>query len=181
MPINLPEYDLSLFTIPKCGGTTIWEWCYYIRTGESFSKSEKDGIYSQGWMRGGPLKKKLIVVRDPVDRFVSGYRNFRDKRGLNLDFDEFVKKFHWLYSTKDNYHHHFRPQSSCVQHPLDHFDHVFHFSEYKMVRKFLESRTRMKLPNYHHQKSRHERPEISQGHLRYIKSFYQQDYDAGFC
>jgi len=96
-PIHLPEQDLTLFVIPKNGGTTLWLWTYYLRT---CGKTAEGNVYHQQWLSGGGcLANTLIVRRDPIGRFISGYRNFRDKRGLELDFNAFVNAFHQLYET----------------------------------------------------------------------------------
>jgi hypothetical protein len=87
LPIHLPDADLSIYTIPKNGGTTLWAWVYFVRTGGQLPFGN---VYDETWLSDGPLmQRKLIVRRDPVDRFISGYRNFRDNRGLTLGFDEF--------------------------------------------------------------------------------------------
>jgi hypothetical protein len=88
MPLNLPDLNLSLLPVPKNGSSTLWTWGDLLRTGE---ECEKD-IYANEWMFDGPPEaKSLMVRRDPVERFISGYRNSWDKRGLDGGFSEFVR------------------------------------------------------------------------------------------
>ncbi|MDF1711326.1 MAG: hypothetical protein P1U90_03765 [Akkermansiaceae bacterium] len=108
MPLNLPDLNLSLYSIPKNGSTTLWMWGYLLQTGE---ECEKD-IYANGWMFDGPPEaESLLVRRDPVERFISGYRNSRDKRGLEVGFSEFVRRFPELMASNREWAHHFRAQA----------------------------------------------------------------------
>jgi hypothetical protein len=83
-------------------------WGYLLQTGE---ECEKD-IYANGWMFDGPPEaESLLVRRDPVERFISGYRNSRDKRGLEVGFSEFVRRFPELMASNREWAHHFRAQA----------------------------------------------------------------------
>ncbi len=179
-PIHLPEQDLSLFTIPKNGGTTLWWWTYYLRT---CGRSAEGNVYDHGWLSGGGcLGRTLIVRRDPVSRFISGYRNFRDKRGLELDFDSFVEAFPSLYATDTNLRHHFTPQSQFYPtRPIASFDHVIDFGKFHEVKEILEDYSGAILPELHHQKAIFDDFQVRPGHLEFIRSFYAEDYDNGFC
>lgn len=123
MPLNLPDLSLSLYSIPKNGSTTLWMWGYLLRTGE---ECEKD-IYANGWMFDGqPEAESLLVRRDPVERFISGYRTSRDKRGLEVGFSEFVRRFPELMASNREWAHHFRTQADFFPElPLREVDHLF--------------------------------------------------------
>lgn len=51
MPIHLPEQGVSIFTIPKNGGTTLWAWVHHLRTGGSPLPAN---IYREKWLEDGP-------------------------------------------------------------------------------------------------------------------------------
>lgn len=178
-PVHLPEIGLSLYTMPKIGGTTIRHWVYFLRTG---NECEGDAIYEHDWLCQGSIQEESVMVRrDPVDRFISGFRNFRDKRGLALSFSEFLEALPRLIRENANYAHHFRPQSSYYpQISLGDVDHVFDFEDFHLIREFLEDRAGKKLPDYHLQKSRFDNFEVTDEQLELIQQYYVQDYMKGF-
>lgn len=177
-PANLPELGLSVLTIPKNGGTTLLHWIHFLRTGRNSSEN----VYQQKWLfEGGLLGETLIVRRDPVERFISGYRNFRDKRGLELGFDDFVRQVPELVLDDDDLWHHFAPQSEYYpSRPLGEVDHVFDFGDFEGIREFLSERAGRELPRYHEQKSRFQDFEVTEDQVASIRQYYVKDYLAGF-
>lgn len=178
-PIHLPEAGLSIFTIPKNGGTTLWAWVYLLQT-----KSEHlpGNVYSQTWLRKGPLQKqKLIVRRDPVERFISAYRNFRDKRGLKLGFDDFFEQFPHRYQTDGDIYQHFRPQSGFYPNmPLESFDHIVDFEHFHEAKSLIEQLSGEQVPDIHYQRAKFCDFEVHEWQAETIARFYQCDYDSGF-
>jgi len=56
--------------------------------------TSEGNIYDHGWMCDGEVEPETMMIRrDPVARFISGYRNFRDKRGWWMGFAEFVGNY----------------------------------------------------------------------------------------
>lgn len=130
---------------------------------------------------GEVQNETLIVGRDPVERFVSGYRNARDKRGLELDFAEFVQRFPELMAANRDWAHHFRAQWEFFpEHPLDQIDHVFDFGDFEEVRKFLEERAGKSLPRYHEQKSNFDDFTVTDQDVDLIQEYFLEDYLKGF-
>jgi predicted O-methyltransferase YrrM len=179
MPVHLPEQDLTIFTIPKNGGTTVMCYVYYIRKGGQLPRGN---VYDEKWLaEGKALGESLIIRRDPVERFVSGYRNFRDKRGLRLDFDEFVGVFPKLYENDLDIKHHFRSQESYFPGmPLSAIDYVVDFHSFHEVKELLEAKSGLVLPDIHFQRSVFHGFEVKEGHLSFIREFFAKDYEAGF-
>lgn len=178
MPVQIPSLGLSFFTIPKNGGTTLWHWSHWLRTG----REVEGNVYHQGWMCDGEVERETVIVRrDPVERFVSGYRNFRDKRGLSMGFDRFVTEIPRLIRSDGDIRHHFAPQSDYFPWmPLAKVDHVFEFEEFGKLRDFLENRAGRKLPAFHAQKSCFSDFEVRDEHIELIQQYYLKDYLAGF-
>jgi hypothetical protein len=178
MPLNLPEHGLSLYPIPKNGSTTLWMWGFLLRTGEECQKD----LYENGWMYDGPVESKTMMVRrDPVARFISGYRNSRDKRGLAMGFPEFVDRLPELMEEDGEIAHHFKAQEAYFpEKPLREVDYVFDFDDFGAVRAFLEERTKVELPDYHEQKSYFDDFTVSGEEIEKIKNYYLDDYIEGF-
>jgi hypothetical protein len=179
LPIHLPEADLSVYTIPKNGGTTLWAWVYFVRTAGQLPPGN---VYDETWLCDGPvMQRKLIVRRDPVDRFISGYRNFRDKRGLTLGFDQFFEQFSSLFRTDGNIRHHFAPQSCYYPDlPLNSFANVVDFECFAETKNLIVQSTGVALPGIHFQRAEFDDFEVQEWQAAAIAQIYQCDYDAGF-
>lgn len=178
MPLNLPDHGLSLYPIPKNGSTTLWMWGYLLRKGEECTEN----IYDNDWMYDGDSEAITMTVRrDPVDRFISGYRNSRDKRGLTLGFSEFVKRLPELMEADSSVAHHFKAQYEFFpEKPLRDHDYVFDFNDFNAIRAFLEHFTKTKLPDYHEQRSYFDDFTVSDEDLETIQNYYLNDYFEGF-
>lgn len=177
--LSLPEVELSLFTAPKTGGTTIASWVHFLRTD---GQEPEANVYDAGWLWSDEVQaEKLRIRRDPVDRFVSGYRNFRDKRGLRLGFSEFLEKFEKLMEEDPNVHHHFQAQHLYYPHAIEDYDYVFDFSRFGDIKQFLEQRTGRRLPTWQHQKARFSNFEVTGKQVDRLREFYAKDYELGFC
>jgi len=179
-PIHLPDIDISIYHVPKNGGTTLWAWVYFLRTGGKLPSYGK--VYEAAWLADGPAcARSLIVRRDPVERFISGYRNFRDHRGLKLEFNPFFEQFPELYQTNANIRHHFRSQSSYYpQLDLSKVDHVVDFDRFTDAKKILEQLSGRDLPDLQLQKAEFSDFEVAEWQAEMIADFYRCDYDAGF-
>lgn len=178
MPIHFPSHDLSIFTIPKNGGTTLWSWCHFVRTGEI----PTGPIYKHAWMCDGPpLSRTIVVRRNPIGRFVSAYRNARDIRGLEVPFDQFVREFPNIVKTSESLLHHFRPQSVHVDdRKIEDFSEVLDFEDFPLVKLRLEEILKCALPDIHLQKSYCDDFTVSDEHIELIQEYYVDDFLAGF-
>lgn len=116
-----------------------------------------------------------------MHRFISGYRTFRDKRGLELALDEFFRKFPVLYQENKNVRWHFRPQSDFFPDmALARFGRVFDFERFDLIKAELERTSGTALPDSHHQQSRFSDFEVMEWQAEQIAEFYRCDYEAGF-
>lgn len=177
--LYLPESNLSLFTVPKTGGTTIASWVHFLRTD---GQESGPNIYDAHWLWSDEVQEeKLRVRRDPVDRFVSGYRNFRDRRGLRLNFEDFVEKFDKLIEENGDIKHHFQAQHRYYPHAIEDYDHVFDFHQFSEIKNFLEERTGRRLPAWRYEKADFSNFEVTSKQVDRIREFYAKDYELGFC
>lgn len=179
MPVNFPDQGLSLFSIPKNSGTTLWMWSLFIRTGK---KVVDANIYDHGWMCDGDIEPESVMIRrDPVDRIISGYRNLRDKRGLWMEFGELVEKVPELIKSEWGNRHHFAPLSDYFPWmPLGKADHVFDFTDFGLVKEILEERCGISLPDYHAQKSKYDDFTVADAQVVLVQQYWVLDHVAGF-
>jgi len=177
--IHIPTIDLSILDIPKNGGTTLWTWAYWLRRG-GFPKG--GNVYGESWLsKGDRQARALMVRRDQVDRFIYGYRNFRDKRGLRLGFVEFVERFDDLYQSDEDTRWHFRPQSRYYPEiPLAKIDHVVDFDDFASAKLLLENLSGQKIPDLHLQRAVFDDFEVDEALAAMIAESYRCDYEAGF-
>jgi len=149
-----------------------------MRTG----KLNEGNIYDEQWLCDGAVEQETVMIRrDPVERLISGYRNFRDKRGLTLDFPDFLRELPNLMAQNHDYLHHFRLQSSYhPDHPLSEVDHVFDFEDFPRIKSFFEARLGQALPDLHHQKACFNDFTVTEKQIDLIQNYYVNDYLAGF-
>ena len=205
------KHHFALYNVPKGGGTTLRSWIYFSRTGQLAIKDEGAGYIQQAsqtykYLRdigyevcnfipwtGGP---SVCVVRDPVDRFISLYRDkiVREKRcGEPIPtLGEFCKNFANLIEAHDFPHrvnpslnylgHHFAPQSLILGKNKDYFEHIFKMEEIDTSLKiFLEGKWGVELPSLHCRKAEKENKVIpSTEELRLIREIYKTDYALGW-
>ena len=201
------DHGFAIYNAPKGGGTTIRSWIYFARTGELALKDKGEGYLVQEqktykflnefgyevcnfipWMDG----PSVCVVRDPVDRFISTYKDKiqREKRCGNPPptLSEFIRDFENLVKTNDKPHganpnlnfleHHFAPQSVILGSDKNYFEHIFRMSEINTkLKEYLEKRWDLQLPDLHCRKAQMSaRLTPTKEDLRLLEKIYQLDF-----
>ena len=151
--ILLARWSLGYLPIPKVACTSIKEALFRLATDEAFSPKAAGGathVHSYFDRRScdiGQARRRLIVVRDPIQRFLSGYSNRvlhhqelsreylqrqpmwerlkREEFPFDPDLESFIDRLA-LYRQVPTIDHHFRPMSEFVP-PLASFDKVYPF------------------------------------------------------
>lgn len=151
--ILLAQWSLGYVPIPKVACTSIKEALFRLGTGGKFSPEVAAGdahVHSYFDRRSCDIsaaKRRLVVVRDPIQRFLSGYSNrvvhhkelsqeyvqrqpaWKDLDLQDFVFDpdinEFVDRLD-IYRQISTIDHHFRPMSEFLP-PLSSFDKVYRF------------------------------------------------------
>lgn len=201
------EHHFALYNVPKGGGTTLRSWIYFSRTGQLAIKDEGAGYINQESKTYKYLKDigyevcdfvpwidgpSVCVVRDPVDRFISLYRDkiVREKRcGEPIPtLGEFCRNFANLMEAHDFPHganpdlnylgHHFAPQSLIIGKNKDYFEHIFKMEEIDTSLKvYLEGKWGISLPSLHCRKAEKRSKIIpSTEELLLIREIYKSDY-----
>ena len=201
------DHGFAIYNAPKGGGTTIRSWIYFAKTGELALRDEGNGYINQAKKTSKSLKEmgyevcnfipwmdgpSVCVVRDPVDRFISTYKDKiqREKRCGNPPptLSEFIRDFENLVKTNDKPHganpnlnfleHHFAPQSVILGSDKNYFEHIFRMSEINTkLKEYLEKRWDLQLPDLHCRKAQMSaRPTPTKEDLRLLEKIYQLDF-----
>jgi len=124
---------------------------------------------------------KFCLVRDPVERFVSGYSNkvLHHKAIPFVEFEDFINNFDYLYGRYGVIRHHFLPQIHFIGNDPDYYDEIYNIknidSLLKKLKSFLniESIKSYKLQTGGSDKKPVPTPEQTQ----WIKDRYKKDYE----
>lgn len=137
---------------------------------------------------------KFCVVRDPVDRFISGYRNrildnedliagrTRAGNGGDLpkfpDIDFFALHLAEYCAANDRIDWHFRPQADIIGAPAA-FDRIYDISDIEKLYSDLKANCGVTLTAQRQNVSRAPEPtQLSAPARQAVKAFYAADYDA---
>jgi hypothetical protein len=175
--------SLAYHATPKCGCTSV-KAMILESLGETVAGSEDEAILEIHKSIGSPPFRKFkadfrfCVVRDPVERFVSGYSNrvlhFGDTP--EVDFDEFVEKFSYYYRKFPRIKHHFLPQIFFIGKRPEYFTNIFWISEMEEVREFLSSISKKEIGLGPRQSGGSDRkPVPNEEQIQFIRDFYKQD------
>lgn len=183
MLFNINGVSVAYHATPKCGCTSV-KSMILDSIGESIEGDEDEAILEIHKSIGSPPFKKFkadyrfCIIRDPVQRFVSGYSNrvlhFGDTP--EVGFDEFVENFSHYYTTYPRIKHHFLPQVFFIGKKPEYFTNIFWITEMEDVRDFLSSISGKDIILGPRQSGGSERKPIpSEEQIQFILDFYKQD------
>jgi hypothetical protein len=128
---------------------------------------------------------RLVVKRDPIKRFISGYRNrvlFHKKMKTQPDFDTFLDKFNYYKAKNSDIETHFRPQTYFFGLTRDNYTHVFDTSEMHLVKELFEDTYSRSFPDIRLQQGgNHVSISLTSKQEDKIRGLYECDYTAGWC
>jgi len=183
MFFDINGVSLAYHATPKCGCTSV-KAMILESLGESVEGGEDEAILEIHKSIGSPPFKKFkadfrfCVVRDPVQRFVSGYSNrvlhFGDIP--EVGFDEFVENFSHYYRTYPRIKHHFLPQVFFIGKRPEYFTNIFWINEMEEIRDFLSTISKREIILGPRQSGGSDRKPIpTEGQIQFILDFYKQD------
>lgn len=179
MPLNLPSHEISIFLIPLNGTRCLKRWVHLIRTGRDSGQPAEcnhDWVVDQAVFR-----ESIFIRRDPVDRFVAGYRHLTAHHGVDLSIGDFIEAFPELFREDELVHRHLRPQCSYHSHlGIESFDHVFDFQRLEDLKALLEERTGLRLPDPPINGYTSPPPALTTDQEDRIRAFYAVDEARGF-
>ncbi len=177
--IHLPALALSLYVSPKVMSTSLKLWAFEYENDRKFEPFQVAGktrhIHSLyptsefGNTRHFEQHTKVAIVREPVDRFLSMYRNrvLTKQQGHHLsrkavrenglqeapDLELFLRNFQRYMDVSSEIAHHAAPQAVYLGNDVDFFDHVFNFRQVVELEEFLTRRVGRKQALPHEQAS----------------------------
>jgi hypothetical protein len=197
---------VAYYPIPKVACTSLKRLLYELDSGhDPDALRDRQGqpltihnIYGSNpdggrWSRVAQAYWSFVVVRDPIDRFVSGYRNrilhhrdleregSRKLRGAGLpwvpDFDRFVRSFALYFRLSKAVKHHFRPQKDFVGRVLTRVNRIYRIEELDELVKDLEriTGTPVRLPRLQ-TGGGNVAVDVADWHRRWIREYMRADY-----
>lgn len=198
--------DVSYVHAPKIGSRSILGWFAILKDPEIYTKhpeyfvevNTEDHAYTpirrMQEERGEILTPiSFVVTRDPVQRFVSAYKNrvvtHKELRGSKLiadgkdypEFDQFVEQFHQFKDENKSIDIHFKSMSFYYGGDRLLFTKVFRTDNLSECRVFLEDHFSTELPDLRLQQNKpgiHIKPTEKQ--IQFIKELYKKDYENGW-
>lgn len=203
--ILLARWSLGYLPIPKVACTSIKEALFKLATDEPFSPKAAGGathVHSYFDRRSSDIsqaRRRLLVVRDPIQRFLSGYGNRvlhhqelsreylqrqpmwerlqRENFVFDPDLEQFIDRLA-QYRQVPTIDHHFRPMSEFVP-PLASFDKVYPFEALHQFCEDVTHWTERPLPLGHMQRGgpKLTAADLSPAARRKLLAYYAADYD----
>ncbi len=144
------------------------------------------GLNKHDWkdlvVPAAPADYRFCIVRDPVDRFISGYTNrvlWHKVANLNLSISEFINNIDEICANHRNYEIHFMPQVRFYGKDPSIFTNIFNIKQMGQVKALLEEKSSQKLPDLHMQQNGGiEKPKLTEEQINWVKERYKVDYEV---
>lgn len=211
MIFTTQDQKIAYYHAPKCGSRTVLGYIALCQeptlfeTNPGFFKERNDDIY--GGIRSRALKHPLsqhdwpapnhqvpkvhnvtrafCVTRDPVERFVSGYRNrilFHDEIPNKPPIGKFIREFGKFASKYRTVRTHFAPQVAFYGKDRRIFTDIFNIKRMDEVREMFEEEYGVKIPDIQLQQGGNDiKVELTRAETEWIKDKYSLDYKLGWC
>lgn len=186
---------LAYFPIPKCACTSLSHLLYEVIHGEVYEGNNVHKTFNAGRAELSLSRYqeyfKFVVIRDPIERFISGYRNrivYHDDLALDLrkngkpvnvpDINTFADNLDHFIRKNKKVANHFQPQSLRLGNDLKVFDAVYPIEQIDNLIEQLSTRVgrSLKLGRYQESGPNMSLQDLSEKAMQKILKFYEQDY-----
>lgn len=199
--INYISTNFCISTFPRCGSTSILNWCYYIDNKKEFdgtkfgyghTKIKGSGIhwfylYHQEFTIEKLLKQKnekILVVRDPIDRFISSYEFLRTNTHDNLNIklkdisiECFIQNLE-MYNKNDFVKIHTQPYFTYLKNfDKNFFSHIIMKDNISWLKGYIEKKQNIRIPDtIVHLNKTTTKHTLSKELKSILKDYYHNDY-----
>lgn len=197
------KHKFNIYDAPKSGGTTLRSWILYQKYGRTMlNNTEYNAPTNEHYKRTRDVQciwfKKtfnpsICIKRDPVDRFISCYKDKIIKEGNcnRVSIDELLDNFQHYMKTFDKPHphgrrvkyvwYHFAPQVYQFGKDKSYYKHIFDLSEMNTsVREYLQDTWKIDLPQLHTRKAKSSDIVLTPTQIKKVESIYKLDYETGW-
>ncbi|MEP5938288.1 MAG: sulfotransferase family 2 domain-containing protein [Erythrobacter sp.] len=189
MAIRIKGTRMVYFPVPKIACTSIKAAIIKQEEPDIYDKLESLGKihtgryttveFSKVRLRWRLFSRPVCVVRDPISRFVSGYRNrilhHDDMGGIQPSIDEFALNLSAHIESFAAVRHHFSPMTLFLGENSNFYEHIFDISEVDRLFDYLGvasvGRKQTGGPKI-------ERDALSETAISHLKKFYAEDFDV---
>lgn len=200
------DNKIAYYHAPKCGSRTVLGYLSLVKEPEFFAKYPQyfhptdDEVYSQLREKSQRLGKhhyedfnvpvvdneyRIVIKRDPVKRFISGYTNrvLHHKKLTTIpSIDEFIENFDRYEKKFSDIETHFRPQTQFFGKSRDNYTHIFDVTEMGKVKELFESVYNREFPELRLQQGGNKnKVELTDEQKSWVREKYKVDYDSGWC
>ena len=205
MSIHIPGTDIVYFPVPKVACTSLKRLVYEIINDQAFEATRDSNIHiifpseplTQPLEFDSGVTRRLAVVRDPVGRLISAYRNrvvFHrelERKGVQQRLSQIgltsepsitqfvanLKDYQWA---APSIYHHTRPIVDYLGNKADCFDHIFDLRQVAVCARLFNTAANTDVALEHTQRTG---PVISADaldapHLQLLRKYYAEDIEV---
>ena len=172
---------------PKCCSTSVKQMIYnavgikkdFNEMTEGWPHNELSKPINTIKFKQADADIRLCVLRDPVERFLSGYANrVKYKKIIKNppEFDQFLENFNFYFENNESVNHHFSPQTYFIGDDPLYYTHVYFDSEIEKVVELINYIFSANIKNIRKQTGGKKPENLSDHQISLIKNFYEDDY-----
>ena len=158
---------------------------YDIEGSNNYNKIYNEKLYFKDFNKfedtNADLKTKILIIRDPITRFVSAFSMMRKNLYLEkeLTMQKFIETFDQLMWEYGYHRSHFKPMTYAIGLDPNWYTHIYTLEQMSEVKKHIEQLCGYELPTIHINKGRDTEEivnSLTEEQIDWIKQKYIIDY-----